>query len=108
MTTTVYHPFAPHRPLAQYRGQPGNEVNGQALSLMAYDALADSMASGKPCELVVIGEYVIDGLRYLAYGATPAYIEATTEYRSVSGRLRLVCPECEEKDGRHLRSCDRR
>ena len=105
--TTTFHPFTPHRPLAQYRGQPGHEVGGLALSAMALDALAEAVMTGKPCELVVTGEYVIDERRYLTFGATPAHIEATTDFRSLGGRLRLVCPSCEEKDGKHLRSCDR-
>jgi hypothetical protein len=104
---TIYNAFRPPRPLRQYRGQLGHEANGRILPTFAEDALAASLSSDLPCELVVIGEYVVDDRVYLNFAATPGYIENTTDWRDFSGRLRLVCPECEEKDGRHLRSCGR-
>lgn len=104
----VYHPFTPHRPLRQYRGQAGHEVNGMLLSPMALDALSKSVTSDIPCELVVRGEHVReDGVRYLDFAVTKAFIEATTDFLDENGTLRLVCPRCEQKDGRHLKSCDR-
>lgn len=106
--TMTYNHFTPHRPLRQYRGQAGAEANGQMLPPYAMDALAESMTSDLPCELVVLGEYVRDdGVRFLNFGVTRGYVEAMTDFLDEGGRLRLVCPTCEMKDGKHLKSCDR-
>lgn len=104
----VHTVFKPPRPLRQYRGQSGHELNGRMLSTAAEDALGVSLTSDLPCELVVLGEFVHpDGRRFLQLGATTAFIEATTDHRLIDGKLRLVCPMCELRDGRHLKSCDR-
>jgi hypothetical protein len=106
--TMTYNAFRPHRPLRQYRGQAGHEANGTMLPTYAQDALAASMTSDIPCELVAVGEYVRDdGARFLNFAVTRGYIEALTDYLDEGGRLRLVCPQCEGKDGNHLKSCNR-
>ena len=100
---STYRPL-PNEPLSKYR------TSGR-LSFAAYDALALSMSTGKPCELVIIGEWIRDdGRRWFDYGVTTAYIDATTDYRydRDARRLRLVCPECAQKDGKHTRTCDLR
>jgi len=105
----VYHAFTPHRPLAQYRGHTGHESNGLLLTPAAFDALADATNAGRPCEYEVVGEYVRDdGWVFLDLATTRAYIESATSYLHLEGRLRLVCPECEGRDGKHGRTCERR
>ena len=106
----TYERFDPPRPLSQYVGSAGNELGGLALSPMAFEALAAAKTSDLPCELVVIGAWIDPtGRRYLDYGATTAFIEATTDWRYDRGRerLRLVCQVCQMKDGKHTKSCDR-
>lgn len=104
-----YVRYDPPRPLAAYRDSPGPEMGGLALSPMALDALAESVTSGKPPEFVVIGEWrQDDSRRYLDFAVSTAYLEATTDYRydRDARRMRLVCPACGLKDGKHTRGCD--
>jgi hypothetical protein len=111
MMALAYERFAPSRPLSQYVGQAGLEQHGLALSPSALSALAESKSSDLPCELVVIGAWVRgDGMRYLDFGVPTDYIEATTDYRydHDAKRLRLICPLCDLKDGRHTKGCDAR
>lgn len=105
-----YYPFTPNRKLAEYVGQAGHEANGQRLTAAAYDSLAASKVSGLPADLVVIGEYRReDGAAFLAFGCPREHIEAVTDYRwdEDAHRLRLLCPICGAKDGRHEKSCSR-
>lgn len=105
---STYIGFAWPRRIAEYRGHPGAEVNGMALPPEAYDALATATMTGKPCELVVMGEQNReDGVTFLVFGVSTAFIEATTDWRSEGKSLRLICPECTVKDGKHLKSCQR-
>lgn len=102
-----YHPFAEARPIAQYAGQAGHELGGQALTPAAYQALAQSRSSGIPCELVATGQWVYDdGRRFLELRVTREYIEATSDMRHHDGRLRWLCPRCGLFDGRHTKACD--
>lgn len=104
-----YVRFDPPRSLAAYRDSPGSEMGGLALSPMALDALAESVTSRKPPELAVIGEWRYeDGRRFLDYAVPTDYLEATTDYRydRDARRMRLVCPACGMKDGKHTRGCD--
>ena len=108
--TTTYQRFRPARPLEFYLGKSGNEVEGLALPPMALEAIAASRTSRIPCELEVIGEWRHDdGRVHLDLGVTTAYIEAVTDFKldEDAGRLRLVCPDCGLKDGKHTKGCDR-
>lgn len=101
--------FDKPRRVAEYRGQAGDEVGGHRLSPAAFDALAASITTGNPPELVAVGEYVReDGRSWLDYAESTAYIEATTEWRwdAVNERLRWVCPSCGLKDDKHVKSCE--
>lgn len=104
-----YERFAPPRKLEQYVGQAGLEMGGLALSPAAFAALAESKTTGIPCELAVIGRWFDDKRTFLDFGVTTTYIEATTDYRydRDAHRLRLLCPLCGLKDGRHAKGCDR-
>jgi hypothetical protein len=107
---TTYVRFTPPRRLSEYVGQPGPEATGERLTSTAYDAIAQSKVTGQPPELVVIGEYRReDGKSFLDFGVPTEHIEAVTEWRWDGGvkRLRLVCPLCELKDGKHAKDCDR-
>lgn len=101
------------RRIAEYVGQPGPEIGGLLLSPVAYQVLAESKTSGRTCELVVIGEDRIRnrdgsaGDRYLVYGVPTEYIASVTDYRwdATARKLRLICPGCDLRDGRHTRTC---
>jgi hypothetical protein len=103
----TYTAFKPPRSVRQYLGQPGNEPSAQALPWSVLDSHANSVTKGLPEEYVVIGEDVRDdGKRFLRFGATREYIEATTDFRQDdAGRLRLRCPVCELWDGKHTKGC---
>ena len=106
----TYERYIPHRPLTQYVGQAGLELGGLALSPDALQVMGDAKTSGIPCELTVIGAWVRDdGMRWLDFAATTDYIEAMTDlrYDREHKRLRLVCPDCGMKDGKHTKGCDR-
>lgn len=108
---TTYHRFTPARRVAEYVGQSGHEANGQKLTYAAYDALAASKVTGIPCDLVVIGEYRReDGSSFLDFGTPRDHIEAASEHRwdAEAKRLRIICQLCQEKDGRHAKTCARR
>jgi hypothetical protein len=103
-----HEPFAVVKPVADYLRLPGHEANGMLLSSMALDALARSKMTGKPCEVVVTGQQIReDGAVFLDLSANPEFIEATTDWRRDGRRFRLICPECEMRDGKHLKSCGR-
>ena len=107
---TTYVRFTPPRRLAEYVGQAGPEATRERLTNAAYDALAQSKVSNLPCELVVIGEYRReDGAAFLDFGVPTEHIEAVTDWKwdGTVHRLRLVCPLCEMKDGKHSKVCDR-
>jgi hypothetical protein len=104
-----YHPFQEARPLVQFVGQAGADIGGLLLSPAGYQAIAESKTTGLPCELVAVGEDIgPDGERRLRYAATREYIEATTDWRWDAGtrRLRLLCPLCGLRDGKHRKSCE--
>ena len=104
----TYVAFAPPHLLSEYLGRPGHEIGGQALSPYALEALAQSKTTRIPCELAVIGRHDYeDGRFYLDFAVTRAYVESVSEFRWDDGRLRLVCPSCGWKDGKHTRGCDR-
>lgn len=103
----TYTAFNPHRSIRQYLGQSGHEPNGQALPWSVLDSHADSMTKGLPEEYTVMGEDTLDdGRRFLRFGATREYIEATTAFRQdENGRMRLFCMTCSLWDGRHTKAC---
>lgn len=103
-----YVRFDPPHLLDEYQGKAGHEIGGIALSPMALEALAESKMSGsRPLVVRGIWEYP-DGRWYLDTAVPTAYIETTTSYRydEQERRLRLVCPECGIKDGKHRRGCE--
>jgi len=103
--TSAYHRFKPVRKVAEYLGTPGPEPSGTALTYAALDAYSDSVNKDQPCELVVVGEQVReDGVRFLTYGATKEYIEATTTFRDAGKGLHYYCPLC-KKTGPHPATC---
>lgn len=107
--TSIYDRFYPARAIAQYLGQSGVEVGGLALSPAALDARSASIASGQPCELVVIGQQRReDGTRRLVFGAAKTHIEATSDYRDEGRGLHYECPECGRRGGQHDRGCNLR
>lgn len=101
--------FDPPHLLREYAGKRGHEIGGLALSPPALDALADDTVTGSN-SLVVIGRWDRDdGAFFLDFGVPTGHIEATTDYRwdRDAKRLRLICPVCDLKDGKHMKSCDR-
>lgn len=102
-----YTRFDPPHLLSEYVGHTGYEVEGLALSPSALEAVADEKMTGaRP--LVVIGKYHYpDGSWYLDLAVPTGYIETTTDFRWDENRrrLRLVCPDCEMKDGKHSKAC---
>lgn len=103
----TYARFTPPHLLREYLGKPGHEIGGNALSPLAFAALADSKVLGHET-LVVQGRWDYDdGRFYLDFAVPTGHIEAMTDYRydHEARRLRLVCPECEMKDGKHRRGC---
>lgn len=105
-----YIRFNPPHLLSEYRGKDGHEVGGLALSPMALDALAHSVGSKQAPELVVIGRYDYpDGRYYLDFGVPTAHIEAVSDWRwdPDAKKLRILCPECDQWDGKHKKSCNR-
>jgi hypothetical protein len=104
--TTTYTPFSPPHLLKEYLGKPGHEISGLALSMGAMDALAESRVRGYDT-LVVQGRWDIDDRFYLDFAVPTRHIEETTNHRwdQSARRLRLICPECDGKDGKHLRGC---
>lgn len=100
-----YVPFNPPHLLREYLGKPGHEIEGVALSPDALQALADSRVLGHET-LVAVGRWNYpDGRWYLALAVPTAHIESVTDYRWDGHRLRLICPECEARDGKHRRGC---
>lgn len=102
-----YTRFQPPHLLREYLGKPGHEIEGLALTPMALDALAEETMTGVR-SLVVIGRYEYDDGRFhLDFGVPTAYIASVTDYRwdEEARRLRLECPECGMKDGKHKRGC---
>lgn len=105
--TMTYTRFDPPRRLAAYQGQTGSEAGGRLLSPDAYQALADAKMKGREPMLVVRGEYVGEGRRYLHYAVTKDYIEANTNWRDDGFHLlHWTCPTCGMKSGKHTKSCD--
>ena len=105
-----YQRFRPPQLLAEYAGKHGSELGGLRLDAAAYAAIADAKVSGDPPALVVIGEYQReDGQSFLDYGAPTGYIETVSNHRWDENvqRLRLVCPDCGMKDGKHSKGCER-
>jgi hypothetical protein len=108
--TSTYTRFRPPHLVAEYIGQPGNELGGNLLTQAAIDAHALSKSTRGPCEIVVIGRWDYeDGRVRLDYGVPTGYIETVSDWRydEDAKRLRIVCPECGTKDGKHMKSCDR-
>ncbi len=105
---TTYTEFRPPRSVRQYLGQPGSEPNGQLLPWTVLDSHADCVTRSLPEEFVVIGEELHeDGRRFLQFGATTEFIEATTSWRwdGQTRQLRSWCPVCEHWDGKHSKGC---
>jgi hypothetical protein len=102
-----YERFAFPAPVRQYIGLPGHEISGQMLPPSVYDAIASAKMSGRPCEYIVLGQQIReDGAVFLQFGVPGAYIENRTDWKvQENGSLRLVCPECSAKDGKHSRTC---
>lgn len=105
----TYVAFRPPRSVREYRGQKGNETNGQRLPWMVQDSLGVTIPADLPDEFVVIGERTADGEAFLDFGVTTAYIEAVTDCRwdERTKRLRLRCPACLTWDGKHTKGCTR-
>ena len=100
-----YVRFNPPHLLREYAGKPGHEVEGLALTPAALNALATETVTGSR-ELVVIGRWDYpDGRFHLEFGVPTAYIEENSDYRLDGRRLRLVCPDCGMKDGKHSKLC---
>lgn len=107
MTGATYVVFSPPHLLKEYLGKPGYEMGGLALSPLALDALGESKVLGREV-LVVHGRWNYpDGRFYLDVAVPTSHIEATTDHRwdPNARRLRIECPECGQKDGRHKRGC---
>jgi len=102
-----YVRFNPPHLLKEYLGKPGYEANGMALSWLALDELGRSKVLGHET-LVVVGRTDLeDGRSFLDLAAPTGHVEAVTDYRydEDARRLRLECPECGQKDGKHKRGC---
>ncbi len=99
--------FTPYRSIRQYLGQAGSEANGMMLPQYVLNSHADCVTRDLPEEHVVMGQSSHpDGRVFLTFGATPAYIEATTNFRDVPGKgLIYVCPFCQGHSGKHERNC---
>jgi hypothetical protein len=105
---STYVRFAPPHLLREYLGKPGFEMEGLALSPMALEALAESTIN-KTQTLVVQGRWDYDDGRFYLDLAVPTQeVERLTNYRydADARRLRLNCPDCGMKDGRHKRGCE--
>lgn len=103
----TYVRFDPPHLLKEYRAKQGCETNGTMLPDYALDELARSVVLGQET-LVVRGRWTYpDGRSYLEFAVPTGYIEAVTNYRYDAGarRLRLECPDCGMKDGKHRRGC---
>lgn len=102
--------FNPPHLLREYAGKPGFEVEGLALTPAALHALAAETVTGVR-ELVVIGRWDYPATEdyparfHLEFGVPTAYIEDNSDYRLEGRRLRLVCPDCGIKDGKHSKLC---
>lgn len=105
--SATYTAFNPPHLLREYLGKPGHEVDGTALSRHALDALGEGKVLGHEV-MVVRGRWNYpDGRFYLDFAMTTAHVEATTDHRwdPNARRLRIECPECGQKDGKHKRGC---
>lgn len=106
-----YVRYRPPRPLTDFldpngNALPGHEASGTILSYAALDALAKARTNHQPCELVAVGEHRHpDGRVFLDYAVSVEWLEATTNYRDIDGRLVWVCPECDMHNGKHSRNC---
>jgi hypothetical protein len=103
----TYTRFDPPHLLREYKGKTGYEVGGLALSPMALAALAEGIQTGVD-PLVVIGRWDRDdGAFFLDVAAPTGYVASVSAYRydDDAKRLRLNCPDCGMKDGRHTRGC---
>lgn len=105
--SSTYVRFSPPHLLREYLGKPGHEIEKLALSPMALAALAESTMT-RTNTLVVQGRWDYpDGRFHLDFAVPTGYVESVTNYRydAEAKRLRLICPECEMKDGKHRRGC---
>lgn len=93
-------------------GQPVAQPGSPSGFLLPWDAIMDQAAAvteRRPPAFVVVGEFVRDdGMRFPELATPTSHIELSTDYRwdSTAKRLRLVCPVCGQKDGKHAKGCD--
>lgn len=105
---TVYTAFHPRRRVAEFLGQPGHEPNGTLLPFAVMDAHAIAVSTRTPEMYAVTGQRVRDdGTRWLDFGITREYSEATSNFRDLGkGKgLTYVCPSCEGHSGTHSKAC---
>jgi hypothetical protein len=107
--------FRPPRAVREYGYVDGDLVvdeespSGFLLPWEAIDDQAIATATRRAPAYVVVGEFVRDdGTRYPELGVTTQHIEANTSYRwdGNTKSLRLICPACGLKDGKHLKGCE--
>jgi hypothetical protein len=107
--------FIPPRTVREYGYMDGELVedlaspSGFLLPWEAIDDQAQAIATRRAPSFVVVGEFVRDdGTRFPELGVTTAHIEETTNYRwdRNTKTLRLLCPGCGLKDGKHLKGCE--
>lgn len=110
-----YVAYSRPRPLTDFleedgSASPGWEASGFLLSFAALDELAKSKSTGKPCQLVAVGEdRHPDGKVFLTFAVSREWLEAETDYRYLPGERypTYVCPECEGINHKHSRNCGR-
>lgn len=112
--SSIYRPFRPARSVREYGYDADGPIvqdgtpSGFILPWEAIDDQAEAVVMHRPPAFVVTGEHVRDdGVRFAEIGVTTGHIESTTNYRWDEGakKLRLVCPLCGFKDGKHEKGC---
>lgn len=104
----TYLRYPTPRSVREYQSLAGNEHSTLQLPWFVLDSLGKTIPAHLPDEYVVIGERRYDdGRCFLEFGATTAYVEATTAHRwdNVTRQLRVQCPACLVWDGKHRRGC---
>lgn len=114
-TMSGYRAFRPPQSVRDYGYVDGDLVveprspSGYLLPWIAVDDQTDAVRERRAPAYVVIGEFIRDdGMRAPDLAVTTGHIEATTDYRwdPASRSLRLICPACGVKDGKHAKLCD--
>lgn len=108
-----YLAYSRPRPLTDFLDEdgsaaPGWEASGFLLSYAALDELAKSKSTGKPCQLVAVGEdRHPDGRVFLTFAISREWLESETDYRFLDGDRypTYVCPECDGHGHKHARNC---